>query len=190
MINLIVFGIFAFIVLGFVLYLGTIYNGLILVKNNILKAWSNIDVLLKQRHDEIPKLISACESYMKYEKGTLDSVVALRNTAASAASVGSKAQAESALSAGVAKIFALSENYPDLKSNDSFQQLEKRISELESSIADRREFYNDTVNNYNIRIQSFPDSFVANFMKLSAHEMFQVAEADRTDTPININVPS
>ncbi len=186
---LIVLGILAFAAVGFVLYIGTIYNGLVVVKNNIAKAWANIDVLLKQRHDEIPKLISACEAYMKYEKGALDGVVALRNTAASAATVAQKAQAEGALSAGLAKIFALSENYPDLKANASFQQLQKRISDLESQVADRREFYNDTVNNYNIRIQSFPDAFVASFMGLTAHEMFQVEGSDRADVAVTIAVP-
>lgn len=126
---------------------------------------------------------------MKYEKGTLDSVVALRNTAASAASVAQKAQAEGALSTGLAKIFALSENYPDLKANGNFQQLQQRISQLESQLADRREFYNESVNSFNIRIQSFPDVFVANFMGLTAHEMFQAAAADREDVPVNISVP-
>src|SRR5579872_6550272 len=189
MIALVFLGILAFGVVGFALYLGTIYNGLVVVKNNIQKAWSNIDVLLKQRHDEIPKLISSCEAYMKYEKGTLDSVVALRNTAAQAASVADKAQAEGALSAGLAKIFALSENYPELKANASFQQLQSRITDLESQLADRREFYNDTVNNYNIRIQSFPDMLVAGFMALTPHDMFQAAAGDREDVPVNISVP-
>ncbi len=179
----------AFLIAAAIGYLATIYNSLVVVKNNILKAWANIDVILKQRHDEIPKLISACESYMKYEKGALEGVIALRNSAANAAGVGDKAEKEAQLSAGLQKLFALSENYPDLKAQASFQQLQQRITGLESQLADRREFYNDSVNNYNIRIQSFPDVFVAGFMGLAAHEMFQVSAAEREDVPVKINVP-
>ena len=189
MIILIVAGIAAFGVIGLVAYMVGIYNGLVLVKNDILKAWANIDVLLKQRHDEIPKLIKACEAYMGYEKGALTKIVELRNTAQGAQGVAERAAAEGALSAGLGRIFALAENYPQLKAQASFQQLQERITGLESSIADRREFYNESVNVYNIRIQSFPDSLAAGFMGLAPHEMFQVAEEDKKDADIDIKVP-
>jgi len=190
MIALIVLGLLAFAVIGFVAYFFTVYNGLVVVKNNIDKAWANIDVLLKQRHDEIPKLIKACESYMKYEKDTLTKIVQLRESAAGATGVARRAEAEGQLSAGLRQLFAVAENYPELKSQASFQQLQGRISDLESQLADRREFYNESVNNYNIRIQSLPDSFVAAFMHLLPHEMFKVAEADRQDVDINIQQPA
>lgn len=186
---LIVLGTLLFVITGAVGYLATLYNGLIMVKNNILKAWSNIDVLLKQRHDEIPKLIATCEGYMKYEKETLAQIIALRNSAVGAGGVADKAAKEGALSAGLQKLFALSENYPDLKAQTSFQHFQARISDLENQIADRREFYNDSVNNYNIRIQSFPDLIVAGFMSLTPQVMFSVNAQDREDVAVKINVP-
>jgi LemA protein len=189
MTSLIVLGLLVFAVIGLGGYFFTIYNGLVLVKNNIEKAWANIDVLLKQRHDEIPKLIKACESYMTYEKGALTKIVDLRSAAQGAAGVAQRAEAEGQLSAGLRQLFALAENYPQLKAQSSFQQLQGRISDLESQLADRREFYNESVNNYNIRIQSLPDSFVASFMSLAPREMFKVAEADRQDVEINIQQP-
>ncbi len=190
MTSLIVLGVLAFVVVGSALFLVGIYNGLIVVKNDIVKAWSNIDVLLKQRHDELPKLIKTCESYMGYEKGTLTKVIEMRNTAQGAQGVAAKAQAEGQLSGALTKLFALAENYPQLKAEGSFQQLQTRISGLESQIADRREFYNDSVNNYNIRIASIPDVFVAKFMSLNPQEMFKVSDEERRDVDINIAVPN
>ncbi|MFN0117974.1 MAG: LemA family protein [Elusimicrobiota bacterium] len=175
-------------VAGIAYFIG-IYNGLVEVKNNIDKAWGNIDVLLKQRHDEIPKLIKTCEAYMQYEKSTLTEVIALRNAASSARTVGEKAIKEGELTASLGRLFALSENYPDLKAQTNFQNFQKRVSELESDIADRREFYNESVNNYNIRIQSFPDSLVANNMNLQPREMFKVTEAERKDVDVSFKVP-
>lgn len=174
------------VMVGFVVYAITIYNGLVAVKNNILKAWGNIDVLLKQRHDELPKLIKTCEAYMSYEKETLSKIIALRNAAQGASGVAAKAESEGQITAALRQLFALAENYPELKAQSSFQQLQGRISELENQIADRREFYNESVNNYNIRIQSFPDSIIAAMIGLAAQEMFQVAEADKQDVAIDI----
>ena len=185
----IVLGIVAFLTVGVVLYLTGVYNGLVVVKNDIQKAWSNIDVLLKQRHDELPKLIKTCEAYMGYEKGTLTKIVELRNTAQAAQGVAARAQAEGQLSGALQRLFAVAENYPQLKAEAGFQQLQTRISGLENQIADRREFYNDSVNNYNIRIASLPDVFVANFMGLKPQEMFKVEAEDRRDVDINIAMP-
>ena len=187
--SLLILIVVGFTLAGFVGYLVTIYNSLIVVKNDIQKAWGNIDVLLKQRHDEIPKLIKTCEAYMSYEKKTLTEVIALRNSAAGAQGVGDKAQKEGMLSSALGKLFALSENYPDLKAQSNFQNLQSRISSLENQIADRREFYNESVNNYNIRIESLPDSFIASKMNLKPQEMFKITEEDRKDVEININVP-
>lgn len=179
-----------FLVVGVVAYFVVVYNGLVGVKNNILKAWGNIDVLLKQRHDEIPKLIKTCEAYMKYEKDTFAKIVELRGAAQAAQGVADKASKEGELTQTLHKLFALAENYPELKAQSSFQQLQGRISDLENQIADRRELYNESVNNYNIRIESVPDMFVAGLMGLNRQEMFKVDEADRRDVDININVPS
>ncbi len=182
------------LVLGFILasiigYFVTIYNGLIIVKNNILKAWSNIDVLLKQRHDEIPKLVKTCEGYMQYEKKTLTEVIALRNSAAGAQTVTEKAEKEGQLTMALGRLFALSENYPDLKAQTGFQNLQQRITALENQIADRREFYNESVNTYNIRIESFPDGIIARQMNLQQQAMFKIADSDREDVDVKLNIP-
>lgn len=189
MVPLIVLGVLAFAAIGLFGYAVTIYNGLVLLKNNIQKSWSNIDVLLKQRFDEIPKLVKTCEAYMKFEKGTLTRVIELRNATQGAHGVADRAQKEGRLSAGLRQLFAVAENYPDLKSQASFQQLQSRISDLENQLADRRELYNESVNNYNIRIQSFPDMFLAGFMRLAPQEMFKASEEERRDVSIDIQVP-
>ncbi len=145
-------------------YLVFIYNNLVTVKNNVARAWANIDVLLKQRHDEIPKLVEVCRQYMRHEEETLARVTEARSRVAAAREgrdIGALGPAEAALRGGVAKVFAVAEGYPDLKANQNFMQLQSRITGLENAIADRREFYNDSVNINNIRIQQFPDSAVA-----------------------------
>ncbi len=176
--------------LALVVYLVMIYNGLILVTNNINKAWANIDVLLKQRHDEIPKLIKTCEGYMKYERDLLDRVLKARAALMGAAGHPEQmGRAEGELRGALKQLFALAENYPDLKAQASFQQLQNRISGLESEIADRREFYNDSVNRYNVRIASLPDLFIAGMMALQPREMFRVSEEDRKDVKIKFKFP-
>jgi LemA protein len=185
----IVFVVVGFVVAALVGYYITIYNGLIVVKNNIQKAWSNIDVLLKQRHDEIPKLVKTCEGYMQYEKKTLTEVIAARNSAAGANTVAEKAEKEGQLTMALGRLFALSENYPDLKAQTGFQNLQSRITALENQIADRREFYNESVNTYNIRIESFPDGLIARQMNLQPQAMFKIAEGDREDVDVKLNIP-
>jgi LemA protein len=166
-------------------YFVVIYNGLIAVKNNIDKAWANIDVLLKQRHDEIPKLIDICKGYMEHERGTLEAVIKARQNVMAAQGPAAIGQAEGALQASMRQLFALAENYPNLKAQSSFQQMQERVSALESQIADRREFYNDSVNTYNIRIESLPDSVVAGMLHLTPREMYKVKAADTEDVKIS-----
>lgn len=177
----------ALVVIVGVSYFLSIYNGLIAVKNNIDKAWANIDVLLKQRHDELPKLIEVCKGYMEHERGTLEAVIKARQGVMSAQGPAAIGQAEGALQTAMRQLFALAENYPNLKAQTSFQQLQERVSALESQIADRREFYNDSVNTYNIRIQSMPDAFVAGMLHLSSREMYKVDTADREDVKISFS---
>lgn len=171
-------------IVGVVAYFMTIYNSLVRVKNDIDKAWSNIDVLLKQRHDELPKLVETCKGYMQYEQKTLQAIVDARSAYQKATTVQEKAQADNMLSGALKTLFAVAENYPDLKANANFMQLQGRITELEEKIADRREFFNDSVNTYNIRIQQVPDVFIARMMTLQPHELFKVAEADRADVEL------
>ena len=144
-----------------------IFNGLIALKNDIAKAWANIDILLKQRHDELSKLLDVCKGYMDYERDTLQKITQARSLYQQAVSVDQKAQADQSMTSALRGFFAVAENYPQLKANDNFMRLQGRITELESQIADRREFYNDSVNTFNIRIQQMPDTFVASFMNLT-----------------------
>jgi len=174
-----------FIVGGALAYLVTLYNGLISVKNNVDKAWANIDVLLKQRHDELPNLIEVCKGYMKYEGETLQRVTAARTAYAQAATVDQKVQASADMTAALGRLIAVAENYPDLKANANFAHLQSRVTELESEIADRREFYNDSINTYNVRIQQMPDAVLAGMMNLHPRTMFQVAAEDKEPVKVS-----
>ena len=174
------------LVVGVFIYFITIYNSLVRLRNDIDKAWANIDVLLKQRHDELPKLIETCKGYMQYEQKTFQLIIEARTAFMKASTVGEKAQADNMITGALKSLFAVSENYPDLKANNNFMQLQKRISELEEKIADRREFFNDDVNTYNIRIQQLPDVFVARMLNLQRHDLFKVAEEDRRDVEVKM----
>ncbi|MDD4203274.1 MAG: LemA family protein [Candidatus Omnitrophica bacterium] len=178
-----------FVVIGVIGLFVSIYNGLIIVSKNIDKAWANINVLLKQRHDEIPKLIKTCEAYMQYEKGTLEKLTAARTACINAKGVGASAKAEGELNGVLKSLFAVAENYPDLKANQNFIQFQNRVSYLESQIADRREFFNDSVNQYNIRIQQLPDVFVANMLNMKEKELFNISEEDRKDVDVDFKLP-
>jgi LemA protein len=181
----ILFGLVVFLVVaGFFIYFITIYNSLVRLRNDIDKAWSNIDVLLKQRHDELPKLIETCKGYMQYEQATLLAITDARTAFMKATSVTEKAQADNLISGALKSLFAVAENYPELKANNNFMQLQSRITELEEKIADRREFFNDDVNTYNIRIQQLPDVFVAHLLSLQHKDMFKVTEEERRDVEV------
>jgi LemA protein len=178
-----------FVAVGIILYFVALYNGLIRLSRNVDKSWANIDVLLKQRHDEIPKLLKVCEGYMKYERETLEKITAARTACIQAKTVGESSQAEGDLARSLKTLFAVAENYPDLKANQNFMQLQHRISYLESQIADRREFYNDSVNTYNIRIHQIPDMWVAGMLNMQDKELFKVAEEDKKDVDIKFDFP-
>jgi LemA protein len=172
------------LVVVFIAWLIGIYNSLVRLKNNIKKAWSNIDVLLKQRHDELTKLLSTVKGYMKHEEGVLTKVTEARTAFMNAQTVGDKAKADNMMTSTLKSLFAVAENYPELKADRSFAQFQGRISEIEDQIADRREFYNDSVNTFNIRIEQIPDMFVARMLGYTARELFQADESDRTDVEI------
>jgi len=177
-----------FLMVGSVGLFLSIYNSLVEIKNNVGRAWANIDVLLKQRHDELPKLVKVCEGYMQHERAIFDKLSDARGALAAAKSVGQRAEAEGQLSKVLGSFFAVAENYPDLKANQSFTALQARISELENAIADRREFYNDSVTLFNTRIQQIPDSWVAGGMNLQPAELFHVSEQDRQDVDISFKL--
>jgi LemA protein len=156
-----------------------LYNELVRLRNDNDRAWANIDVLLKQRHDEIPNLVESVKGYMQHEQGVLASLTQARSAWARAATVPQKAQADLMLTGALRGLFALAENYPNLKASDNFLKLQTRISELEERIADRREFFNDDVNTYNTRIAQIPEMYLANSMGLKPRELFQVSVEDR-----------
>ncbi|MBU1998690.1 MAG: LemA family protein [Candidatus Omnitrophota bacterium] len=189
MVITIIFAALFFIVVGIIIAFVTIYNGLILLSRNIDKSWANIDVLLKQRYDEIPKLIKVCEGYMKYEQQTFEKITAARTACLNAKSVSESSSAEGDLAKSLKTLFAVAENYPELKANANFTQLQQRISYLENQIADRRELYNDSVNNYNIRIAQIPDMFVANMLRMQPKDMFKVSEEERKDVEVKFDLP-
>lgn len=180
-----------FIALGLVLliagYFVVIYNNLVSIKHRVAKAWANIDVLLKQRHDELPKLVETCKQYMGYEQDTLEKVITARSSVAHAREnqdMPALGSAETQLRSGLGQLFALAENYPDLKASDSFQHLQGRITDLENGIADRRELYNDAANINNTRIEQFPDAFIARRFNFTARDLLEFSEAERSDVNI------
>lgn len=175
------------IALGAVLYGIVIYNNLVNLKHAVSKAWSNIDVLLKQRHDELPKLIETCKQYMKFEQDTLEKVMQARSAAAAARANGDVkgvGQAETQMRLGLGNLFAVAEAYPELKANQSFQQLQARISGLENAIADRREYYNETVNNNNVRIEQIPDVLIARVFNFKAADLLEFSESEKADVDV------
>ena len=171
-------------IVSIMVYVVGIYNTLVRLANNIDKAWSNIDVILKQRHDELPKLVKVCNSYMSHERETLESVTNARSVYGRSTSVDEKAKAENQLTRALGRLFAVAEQYPDLKANQEFLNVQQRISVLENTIADRREFYNDSVNLYNIRIEQIPAVWVAQQIGYRAKPLLTVAESDRTDVEL------
>ena len=182
---LLVLAVLAIIVIAVIMYFVGLYNKLVTFKNNIDRSFSNIDVLLKQRHDELPKLIETCKGYMQYEQKTLQAVTEARTAFMRATTPAEKAQADNMVSGALKTLFAVAEKYPDLKANTNFMQLQGRITELETKIAAQRGAYNEDVNAFNIRIAQVPANIVAGFMGLQPHALFQVAEADREDVKVS-----
>jgi len=169
----------AFVGLGLFIYVIMIYNELVRLRNDNDRAWANIDVLLKQRHDLIPNLVECVKGYMQHERETLEAVTRARTASMSAATVADKAQADLLVAGTLRGLFAVAENYPQLKANENFLRLQQSITDLEERIADRREFFNDDVNTYNTRIHQFPSMFLAGLMGLRNRDMFQASEEDK-----------
>jgi LemA protein len=169
------------------IYAVVIYNALVQIKHNVGKAWSNIDVLLKQRHDELPKLVETCRQYKQFEQETLQRVTEARarvQAASQSQDIPALGLAEGALRAGLGQIFAVAEAYPELRANEQFTQLMARITGLEEAIADRREFYNESVNINNVRVEQFPDSFIAKLFGFLPKPLLTFSEEDRKDVDV------
>jgi len=166
-------------VVGILLWGILLYNGLVRMRSMVEEAWSGIDVQLKRRTDLIPNLVSTVKGYAAHEKGTLEEVIRLRGLAQSAHGVGETAQAQGLLGAALGKLFALAENYPDLKANANFAQLQASLGEIEEQIQLARRYYNGAVRNLNIAVESFPSNLVAGrfgFVKAEFFELENVSE--------------
>jgi LemA protein len=162
----------------------SVYNSLVQVRNNVDKSFSNIDVLLQQRHDELPKLVETCKTYMKYEKDILEKIILLREHYGNAKTVDEKTKIENDISTQLVTLTARMEAYPDLKTNQNFIQVQNRISALESGIADRREFFNDSVNIYNIQIERFPHMMLAKMLNYSRKAFLEVPQGKKEDVKL------
>jgi LemA protein len=165
----------------------TIYNSLVQIKYNVSTTWANIDVLLKQRHDELPKLVETCRQYKEFEQSTLERVTEARgrvHQARESGDIQALGAAETALRSGLGQLFAVVEAYPDLKANQQFSQLLNRITALESAIADRRELYNDSVNINNVRIEQFPDSIIAGMYRFPRAQLLSFDAEEKKDVDI------
>lgn len=163
------------------------YNRLVGLKHAVAKSWSNIDVLLKQRHEELPKLVEACRQYMKFEQETLEKVMQARSRVSQARKqhdMAALGEAEGTLRMGLEHLFAVAEAYPELKTNETFNHLQARISGLEEAIADRREFYNDSVNLNNVAIERFPDVIVAQLAGFGSFRLLKFASKEISDVNI------
>ncbi len=162
----------------------SMYNGLIRLKNRVDEAWSDIDVQLKRRYDLIPNLIETVKGYASHEKETLENVVQARNSAMSmqnSSDVEGKLKAENALSSTLKSIFALSENYPDLKANQNFLELQRELSDTENKIQASRRFYNGNVRDFNTKLQVFPTNIIAKQLGFASRNFFEIEEASQRE---------
>ncbi|TVO56080.1 LemA family protein [Denitromonas halophila] len=169
------------------LYGIVVYNNLVRLKHNIAKAWANIDVMLKQRHDELPKLVEVCRQYKQFEESTLTRVIEARSRVSDARAnhdVPALGQAEGMLRFGLGQLFAVAEAYPELKANEHFMQLQTRITALENGIADRREWFNESTNVHNIRIEQFPDLIIARLTGFTEQPLLEFSTAEKADVDL------
>jgi len=182
--TILVLFVFVMIVAALIAYAIAIYNGLVGVKHQVDQAWSNIDVLLKQRHDELPKLIDVVRGHAGYERDLIERITALRARTGSGGSDAQRLAAEDELSRGIGRLFATAEAYPDLKASTSYVELQRRISGLEEQIAHRREYYNAAVNLNNVRMEQFPDVLLIQRAGLVSRPLFAAVENERIDVNV------
>lgn len=161
-----------------------LYNRLIRGRNRVDSAWSDIDVQLQRRHDLIPRLVTAVDQYAKYERATLEAVTELRTEAMRVADVRAKGEVEEKLSAGVERIIALAENYPDLKANENFLKLQGELVETENYLQFARRYYNGSVRDYNTMTETVPINIIANWFEFTLRDFFQKTSDDAANVPL------
>jgi LemA protein len=180
------------IVVVALLWMAGAYNSLISLKNQVVNAWKQIDVQLKRRHDLIPNLVNTVKGSMEFEKSTLEAVIAARNRAMAAQGVPATAKAEGELTQALGRLFALSENYPDLKSSSNVLQLQEELTSTENKIGFARQLYNDVSTQYNTKQQQFPTNLVAGLAKASPADLWQIEDAGERAVPavdLSLNKP-
>ncbi len=168
------------VIVVLVLWVITIYNGLISMRQRVNQAFADVDVQLRQRHDLIPNLVETVKGYAAHERGTLDEVVKARNVAMAAQGPAQQAAAENMLSGALRQLFALSEAYPDLKANANFQQLQAQLTDIENKLAAARRFFNNAVSEYNARIQQFPAALFAAMLGFAPRQFFDLGDDRKT----------
>ena len=161
-----------------------LYNRLIRSRNRVDTAWSDIDVQLQRRHDLIPQLVTAVDQYAKYERATLEAITELRTEAMQAADIRAKGQAEEKLSAGIERIIALAENYPDLKANENFLNLQNELVETENYLQFARRYYNGSVRDYNTMTETVPSNMIASGFNFTFREFFQKTSDEAANVPL------
>ncbi len=173
------------VIVVFVLWAISVYNGLISMRQRVNQAFADVDVQLKQRHDLIPNLVETVKGYAAHERGTLEEVVKARNAAMTAQGPAQQAAAENMLTGALRQLFALSESYPDLKASTNFQQLQAELTDLENKIAAARRFFNNAVQEYNTGIQRFPAALFASSFGFAPKEFFDLGDDRKTvgETP-------
>jgi len=165
-------------VLALGLYVVSVYNSFIRLRAQLKNAWSQIDVQLKRRYDLIPNLVEMVKDYMSYEQETLQKVIKARAEAMAATKVSDKAQKEGMLTEALKSLFALSENYPELKANQNVMRLQEELTSTENKIAFARQFYNDSVMTFNIKCETFPSNIIAGAFGFHKEDFFQVSPAE------------
>jgi len=172
------------IVIAVVLWLVAVYNGLIRLKNRVDEAWSDIDVQLKRRYDLIPNLVSAVKGYATHEKELFEKVTEARTAAMGAQSPMEKEKAENMLSGTLKSLFAVAENYPDLKANQNFLELQRELSDTENKIQASRRFYNGNVRDFNTKIEVFPNNLIAGMLNFSKRDFFEAEEVAKENVKV------
>ncbi len=163
------------------------YNRFVTLKNRVAEAWADIDVQLKRRYNLIPNLINTVKGYAKHEEGTLSKVTEMRAKAITATGTADKAQAENMLTQALRSVFAVAENYPNLKANENFLELQRELSDTENKIQAARRFYNTNVRDMNTALESFPQNVVGNMFKFENKEFFELDENDtEAREPVNV----
>ena len=173
--TIVILAVLVLLVLAFIV----IYNGLVALRNRVKNAWAQIDVQLKRRYDLIPNLVETVKGYAKHEKGVFEEITKARSNAMNAQGVANKAEAEGMLTGALKSLFAVAEAYPDLKASTNFMQLQEELSGTESKIAYARQFYNDSVMEYNIRIQQIPYNLIAAMFRFTQEELFKTEGVER-----------